>query len=384
MKETYKIVIGGDILPSGKNISLFKEGNANELFGEDICQLFSSADFSIVNLEGPLTDYDEKQEKAGPVIKAPKTCVHGLKALGIKAFSLANNHITDYGQTGYEDTINALENCGIQHVGSGTIIKGVKTNIQILLGTIRVCIYAVSEKFFNSPEKYTIGANLYDEYLVCNEIKRLRTMCDYLIVMYHGGAEYLQYPTPRVRTRCHRMADSGADFIVTQHTHCIGCEEYYGTSYILHGQGNFLFARQKMFPNLTKEGLLIELLFHDNNVEIIKHHVRISNDIIRRDNNWDEAGFLKRSSEISNEEMIIQKYRELKVGEIMNKFLLAAQGRTLISRVCLRLFPNIYKKNIYKRYTRNQILLNLCVIDQDRRNEDMLSVWEYLLDYSKK
>ena len=208
--------------------------------------------------------------------------------------------------------------------------------------------------------------------------------CDYLIVLYHGGAEYLQYPTPLVRRRCHRMADCGADVIITQHTHCIGCEEQYGNSYILHGQGNFLFARQKRFPHLTKEGLLLELRFMDNNVEIVKHHVSINNDVIRKDDNWDEIGFYQRSRNIDDEAMIKQQYRDLKVGEIMNKFLLAAQGISLVSKIGLRFFPSYYKKRLAKSYTRKQILQNLCVIGQDRRNEDMFMVWEYILEQTDK
>lgn len=382
--KKYRILIGGDLLPSGNNIHLFEHGDIQALFGEDICRLFSGADFSIVNLEGPLTDSDAKQEKAGPVIKAPKACIQGIRALGVKAVALANNHVTDYGQQGYEDTIDVLDGVGIKHVGSGRGKEDVTSHLLFTLGTKRICIYNVSERFFNVPEKNLAGAHLYDEYLVCNEIKELRKACDYLIVMYHGGAEYFQYPTPIVRRRCHRMADCGADFIVTQHTHCIGCEEYYGKSYILHGQGNFLFARQKMFPNLTKEGLLTEICFSDDEVSIINYHLSISNEVIRCDSEWDSEGFKKRSSQLNDEEMILAKYRELKVGEIMNKFLAAAQGDSLPNRFLRKYFPKYYLRQLSRNYTRKQLLLNLCVVGQDRRNEDMLGVLEYLLEHTEK
>ena len=382
--KTYKILIGGDLLPSGNNIPLFEHGDIQQLFGEDICRLFSDADFSIVNLEGPLTDSKVKQEKAGPVIKAPKSCIQGVKALGVKAVALANNHITDYGQQGYEDTINALDCAGIKHIGSGKELEKVTSHLMLGLGTKQICIYNVSERFFNAPGKDIAGANLYDEYLVCNEIKELRKTCDYLIVMYHGGAEYFQYPTPVVRRRCHRMADCGADFIVTQHTHCIGCEENYRNSYILHGQGNFLFARQKMFPNLTKEGLLTEICFSDDCVNIKNHHLRIKDEIIRYDSNWDSEGFQKRSCQLYDEEMIFDKYKELKVGEIMNKFLAAAQGDSLLNRVVRKYFPKYYQQQLSRNYTRKQLLLNLCVVCQDRRNEDMKGVLEYLLEHTRR
>ena len=36
-----------------------------------------------------------------------------------------------------------------------------------------------------------------------------------------------------------------------------------------------------------------------------------------------------------------------------------------------------------RSYTRKQILMNLCVVGQDRRNEDMRYVWQYLLEHKQ-
>lgn len=117
--EAVKIIIAGDLLPSGKNIRYFEDGDARNLFGDEVCNLFSSSDYSILNLEGPLTNSDKKQLKAGPVLRAPIKTINGIKALGVKAVSLANNHTTDYGNEGYYDTVKTLEKNSIDHIGSG-------------------------------------------------------------------------------------------------------------------------------------------------------------------------------------------------------------------------------------------------------------------------
>ena len=39
------------------------------------------------------------------------------------------------------------------------------------------------------------------------------------------------------------MAKNGADVILCQHSHCIGCYEYYEGCHILYGQGNFHFVK---------------------------------------------------------------------------------------------------------------------------------------------
>ena len=274
--ESIRIIVAGDLLPSVNNYELFEKGDANELFSEEICRLFADADFSIANLEGPLTDSECPQKKAGPAIKAPTKTVTGIKNLGLSAVALANNHVTDYLQQGVEDTVRVLELSEIKHVGivaGGGNLSGGKKYLSLDEKGKKVCIYNVSETFFNQPDQDGLGANTYDEWIVCNEIKELKKSHDFLIVIYHGGAEYLPYPSPQTKTRFHRMADCGADFITAQHTHCIGCEEWYKGSYLLYGQGNFLFARQKKYPGLTKDGLVSEVCISDEGFKVKNHRI---------------------------------------------------------------------------------------------------------------
>ena len=67
----HRIIIAGDLFPSAGNIHLFEMGDSQTLYGPEVCQLFSDADFSIVNLEGVLTESEDRLEKAsGPSLKA--------------------------------------------------------------------------------------------------------------------------------------------------------------------------------------------------------------------------------------------------------------------------------------------------------------------------
>ncbi len=172
MKKTVRIVIGGDLMPTGKNIELFEQGNANAIFGDKITDLFSHSDYSIFNLEGALTDSNQPMEKTGPSIKAPTATIEGIKALGVKAVALANNHITDYQKEGFEDTIRLLKDKNIDYLGAG-YIGNIKNSISLSFGERRICIYNVSELFYNMAKSDVPGANIYDEYIVCNEIKEL-------------------------------------------------------------------------------------------------------------------------------------------------------------------------------------------------------------------
>ena len=51
-----EIVIGGDIVPTKSNEVYFREGNIEELFGDELCAILKEADLTVFNLEVPLTD----------------------------------------------------------------------------------------------------------------------------------------------------------------------------------------------------------------------------------------------------------------------------------------------------------------------------------------
>ena len=375
--ENYRIIVAGDLLPWDNNFNLFESGDAKTLFGDELYRLFQKADFSIVNLEGPLTDSIIKQNKIGPVIKAGKKTIRGIKALGVKAVAMANNHVTDYMQQGIIDTFMTLDENGIQYVGAGLDSQHISTHLSIEGGGKRICIYNVSETFFNAPTSTSAGVNLYDEYRVCNELRDLKKEHDYIIVIYHGGAEYFPYPTPQTRQRFHRMVDSGADLITAQHTHCIGCEEYYDGAYLLYGQGNFLFAKQTIKP-MTKEGFVLELVFGDS-IEIIKHHVELTaNACLQLTDYKQQQEFVERSEHIFNDDYIIQQFERLKPDNIIDSYLLAFKGRAFVLDKFKRFITNKMWRKAIESYTPKQIMRNQFVLNSDRAREDVYYMWHHI------
>lgn len=275
MSDTVKIIFAGDTFPVAKNMELFQKGDTEALFGGRVCELFQSADYSVCNLEGCLSDSGEPVEKVGPSVKAPTDTLNALQRLGIKATTLANTHTLDFGKTGHDEMRAALTKYGIEHFGTGDSVSSIKSSVTLHIKNKTIILYTVTELFaFNTPGDNTPGANGYDEYAVCKELNALKRQCDYLVVLYHGGAEMTHYNTPLVRRRFHRMADSGADIVISQHTHAVGLEEHYNGAYFLYGQGNFCFNLSPRVSEYTKEGVLLEVDFGDDGFKIHKHLVR--------------------------------------------------------------------------------------------------------------
>lgn len=290
-----KIVIAGDFLPMPCNYDLFAQGDIQMLFGDKLCKLFASADYRVCNFEGCFTDSDTPIEKTGPNIKAPPSTINAVKKLGVDYATLGNTHSMDYGKQGYLDTCETLKNNGIGYFGWGDDASSVKSYQELTDKGIGITLYNVTEQFENAPGEDYPGVNLYDEYRVCRELNELKKRCDYLIVFYHGGIEGSHYNSEKMRRRFHRMADNGADIIISQHTHAVGEEEWYNGAYLLYGQGNFCFHFRKDVTPLLGEGIVLEADFSKEGFTVKPHRVLRTEQGCVYDEAQNLSGFYERS-----------------------------------------------------------------------------------------
>lgn len=370
------ILIVGDFFPVPSNFIRFQEADVSYLVGERINDLFHKATYRVCNLEGALTDKPGSCEKTGPSLYAPTSVINAYKKLEINCCTLANNHITDAGGGGVQDTISTLKDAGISYLGAGSL-PDIKRHLFFTVGSMTICLYNVAETMYNAPTEDTPGAFLYDEYVVCNDLERLKGLSDYIIVIYHGGTEKFRYASPQTRLRFHRMVDSGANMILSQHTHCIGSEEYYKGAYLLYGQGNFLF---RSFNNeFTDTGLIIELSFKDNQPIIYKHLVRAVDDRVMYDENQDFSGFYERSSHYNDAGFLQEAFHEYCRDELA-LYLNAFKGKYPFFRVLGRFFPKLRNRYVRKSYTRNQLLFTLHSLRSEQNREIAIEGIKSLLE----
>lgn len=380
MDVKHSIIIVGDLFPVPSNFNKFAEGDLSYLFGEKILELFRSANYRICNLEGTLTDRPGKCEKTGPVLSAPISTIKVYKELGIDCCTLANNHITDAGAIGVTDTIKTVGEAGIEQLGAGENINNIKHYIFFKVGGKTICLYNVGETMYNEPTATIPGAYLYDEYVVCKELEALKKKSDFIIVVYHGGAEKFRYPSPQTRKRFHRMVDCGANMILSQHTHCVGSEEWYKGAYLLYGQGNFLF---RSFNNeFTDTGLIIELLLEGNGFSVKKYLVDAIGDTVRYDEKQDLSAFDERSSKVPDEEFVKREFEKYCLKEA-SVYLRAYKGKTLFQRFFNHFFPKHYTLYILNSYKRRQLLFTLHSLRSEQNREIAIEGIKQLLNNKK-
>lgn len=92
-----------------------KNGYNPEFPFKDTASVIQKADIAIANLEGPLTfaDWSAESEKKLWRFRQLPVFAKAIKSSGIKILLLANNHISDAGEKGIEDTLAVLKDNNI-------------------------------------------------------------------------------------------------------------------------------------------------------------------------------------------------------------------------------------------------------------------------------
>ena len=258
-----KTFFAGDISPTRITRPLFKEKATATLF-TDAASLFDGNDYNIVNLECALTDSENAIDKIGPALKGPAETAEVLKQLNVHCCNLSNNHTFDFGIEGITDMLAALDAQGIDHTGFGSDYEDSRKNYILQKDNEKVAVIAVCEHEYTYALENRMGARPYDEYDTMEDIRKAKAENHRVIVIYHGGKEYCRYPSPRLRKLCRAMVKNGADVVLCQHSHCIGCYEMFENGHILYGQGNFHFVEpSKRECWLSGLGVKYDTLSHE-------------------------------------------------------------------------------------------------------------------------
>lgn len=304
------ILIGADIVPTKTNTSLFESGDVMSLVGSELFNILMNADYRIFNLETPITDKRSPIIKNGANFIASTKCIVGIREMRIDLLSLANNHIMDQGPEGLTSTIDCIKNNGIAFLGVGKDLFEAKKTFQFDINGKRIGVYSCTEHEYSTSGINSMGANPFDCLESFDHIEELSKTSDYTIVLYHGGKEYYRYPSPNLRKVCRRMIEKGANLVICQHSHCVGCEENYGCGKIVYGQGNFIFDcdDNECFQN----GLLVEITeeFQVQYIPFVKHNNGVC---LAREYAAKEImeGFYKRSAEIKSEQFVRDSFNAL-------------------------------------------------------------------------
>ena len=223
-----------------------KGGVLGKCIDQKIVDHLKSSDIFLINHEFSSGSRGKPLYNKSWTFQAPESSLSILKDMGADIVSLANNHVFDYGEDAFYDTLDNLKKAGIPYIGAGRNIEEAKKGCYFVINGCKVGIVAASRaekvRFTPISTADTPGVmGTYDNADFLNVIKDARAQCDLLFVYVHWGTENSTALEQAQIKGAREYIDAGADVIVGAHTHCLQGMEFYKNKPIIYSVGNFWF-----------------------------------------------------------------------------------------------------------------------------------------------
>ena len=265
------ILIAGDFCPLHRVDKLIGQGKYDSIFS-DVKELLTKMDYSLVNLEAPIVlDSATPIDKTGPNLKCNKQTTNAISYAGFNGITLANNHIGDYGDTGINDTLQCCKEAKLDTVGIGKNLSDAQTILYKEINGKKIDFINFCENEWTIALSHSSGANPLNIVANYYQIQESKRNADYVIVIIHGGSEYYQLPSPRMKETYRFFIDCGVNAVINHHQHCFSGYELYNNGLIFYGLGNFCFDDLHHRNSIWNEGYMVQLRLEQDNVSFELH-----------------------------------------------------------------------------------------------------------------
>jgi len=232
--------------------SVYDEVKDNSYFFKNVKSIFKNDDMTIVNFEGTLSNRGSRVDKKW-AFRGKPSYIDILTEGSVEAVAFANNHVRDYGDVSYNDTIECFKKAGIVYSSYSTV--GIYEVKDIRIGMISIQECGVAKKTYEDTLRKAIKA-----------VKKKKP--DLLIVSFHWGTEYTYKPN-KAQVDLARMAidEGGADLVLGHHPHVLQPIEKYKDAYIVYSLGNFCFGGNTNPPD--KDTIIYQQTFTFRNDKLV-------------------------------------------------------------------------------------------------------------------
>jgi poly-gamma-glutamate capsule biosynthesis protein CapA/YwtB (metallophosphatase superfamily) len=302
-----QILFAGDVMLGRLVNKVLANAQFTYVWGDTI-DIIKRADFSLINLECPVSSKGKEWNKTFKVFhfRANLDAIQVLNSASIDYVSLANNHILDYDIEALLDTLDILDKNNISHSGAGRNLKEamkpaiIEKKLKLKPSNNHDSYYNVdNEEVNNNGSKNTIRIGLisltdnepeweakYDQaginyipttldpdiyyYRLQNYIENAKKQSDLVIVSSHVGPHFRETPSMKYVNFAHKIIDLGADIYWGHSNHMPQGIELYkhndNNKIILYDCGDFIddYAIDSNYRNDLSFIFLLHFLMDKN------------------------------------------------------------------------------------------------------------------------
>ncbi len=242
------VTLSSDIKqPASVNFfAVYNKQKNDAYFLKNVKSIFEQDDMTIVNFEGTLSNKGSRVDKQW-AFRGKPSYIDILTEGSVEAVAFANNHVRDYGDVSYTDTIKSFDKAGIVYSSDAQIgifeAQGIKIGMISIQETNRSDYKTILRKAIKAIKK---------------------EKHDMLIVSFHWGIERTSRITG-TQKELSRIAikEGGADLVLGHHPHVLQPVEKYKDAYIVYSLGNFCFGGNTNPPD--KDTMIYQQTFTFHN-----------------------------------------------------------------------------------------------------------------------
>ncbi len=206
----------------------------------------------LINLETSITPRGSPWPGKGIHYRMHPANALVLKAAGINACSLANNHLLDWGREGLSDTLARLDELGVAHAGAGESNSDARRPMVLTpVPGHRVLIWCLGLEDSGIPSEwearsgqagiwYFDDASELTSQIVCQAVEAAKRPGDLALISIHWGGNWGYRIPSEHRRMARQLVDAGADLIHGHSSHHPKGFELYKNRPIFYGCGDLI------------------------------------------------------------------------------------------------------------------------------------------------
>ena len=261
-KDGPKLLAGGDIA--------INRAEAKGAFGR-LIPLLRESDVSFANLELPLS-HDGKPAPEKILLRGAPDMAGALAEAGFDVMAFANNHVLDYGEDAFAETMSLMDSLEIPLVGGGMNLTQARKPVLIEREGFRVGFLAYCSviprgfeatssdpgvnpirahtayrpwrdlsEYPGTPPRIDTWAEPAHLARMKRDIRNLKKKADLVVVNHHWGTSMTHEVMDFEREIAHATIDAGADLVLGGHPHVLQAIEFYKGAPIVYSMGNLIF-----------------------------------------------------------------------------------------------------------------------------------------------
>lgn len=223
--------------------------------------IVQAADVAILNQETIISQSNEIRGANGGALlfNSPPEVADAVIDLGFDVFTMANNHLLDFGADALEESINFWNQKAAENdltVLGAYLNEEDANNIRVReVNGMKIAFLAYAEHIngFSFPDDSSLRVIMnYEEDVIERQIREAKSIADAVIVSAHWGNEDTIIVSEDRVELANKMVNWGADVILGCHTHTAQTMEWItredGTKgFVFYSMGNFICAQTDNF-----------------------------------------------------------------------------------------------------------------------------------------